>query len=482
MNRGLIYLLIVLVVLAGATPAAHAAIIQITTGWCSPAQYGLVNVVVCKGVDPRAMKRLNDELDQQKLSLTQKIAEANGWAQKYNELNAEFEKTKKELAAKGEDPTLVQRAQDLLHQGKLEEARNIYDKLIALDEGNVDRAARDYFNRAAIFALQFRMKDALSDYARAYQYQPHNTRYADDYAQALWSENDFLKAEEVLEKLLPQERALAAKNPTAYRADLANTLHHLGVVNDGNRRFSEAELAYKEAVGIRRELAAQDPAYHRPDLADSLSNLGNVYDEINRFPEAEKAFDEAISIRRELAAQNPAAYRADLAQTLISMGVFYSIMDRFGKAEATFKEAVGIYRELARQNPLAHQGDFAGALNNLGVLYGLTHRLTEAQATYNEALNILIELAKRDPDAYSFKLAKLLNNLGAVSEDMRDPDSAEMALKTAVRLWRHLTEENPVAYRGELQGSLSKLAHLYRALHRDSEAEAIEAEAKGGHR
>ena len=60
MNRGLIYLLIVL---AGGTPAAYAEVIQITTGWCSPAQYGLVNVVICKGVDPRAMKRLNDNLE-----------------------------------------------------------------------------------------------------------------------------------------------------------------------------------------------------------------------------------------------------------------------------------------------------------------------------------------------------------------------------------------------------------------------------------
>ena len=61
----------------------------------------------------------------------------------------------------------MQTAQDLLHEGKLEDARKIYDRLIASDERNVDRAAQDYFDRATILSLQFRMADAMQDYAKA---------------------------------------------------------------------------------------------------------------------------------------------------------------------------------------------------------------------------------------------------------------------------------------------------------------------------
>ena len=133
-----------------------------------PNQSGDHNTFICNGVDPRAMKRLNDDLDRMDLNLQQKTVEANEWARKYNELNAQFEETKKQLAAKGEDPILVQTAQDLLHQGKLDEARKIYDRLIASDEGNVDRAAQDYFDRACIFQLQFRMAEAMADYGRLF--------------------------------------------------------------------------------------------------------------------------------------------------------------------------------------------------------------------------------------------------------------------------------------------------------------------------
>ena len=151
MRRGVVCLL---AVLAGAVPSVGAELEQSTTGGCSPIQSGNNNLVICNGVDPRALEQLNERLDRMELDLKQKIAEANDWARKYSELDAELEETKKKLAAKGEDATLVQAAQDLLHQGKLDEARAIFDRLIQADEGDVDRAAQDHFGRAIIFRLR----------------------------------------------------------------------------------------------------------------------------------------------------------------------------------------------------------------------------------------------------------------------------------------------------------------------------------------
>jgi tetratricopeptide (TPR) repeat protein len=187
-----------LAVLAWSGIAIPAEVTQATGGPCSPAINGSNNTIQnlnCSGVDPRATKWLLDELDRKNLDLDKKIAEANEWARKYNVLNTQLTEARRQLAAKGEDATLVQAAQDLLHQGKLEEARKIYDRLIASDEANVNRAAQDHFGRATIFALQFHMIEALPDYAEAYQLRPKNPQYASEYARAAYIEGQHAEAE-----------------------------------------------------------------------------------------------------------------------------------------------------------------------------------------------------------------------------------------------------------------------------------------------
>jgi hypothetical protein len=53
--------------------------------------------------------------------------------------------------------------------------------VIQSDEANVDRAAQDHYGRGTVFALQFRLDEALPDYAKAYQYRPDNELYAREY-------------------------------------------------------------------------------------------------------------------------------------------------------------------------------------------------------------------------------------------------------------------------------------------------------------
>ena len=50
-----------------------------------------------------------------------------------------------------------------LGEGKLDEARKIYDRLIDSDEANVDDAAENRFARATISLLQSRITEALLD-------------------------------------------------------------------------------------------------------------------------------------------------------------------------------------------------------------------------------------------------------------------------------------------------------------------------------
>jgi hypothetical protein len=524
MNTERVSLLLVgLLVFAAGTPSLAAADVAQTTGsgsWCSPAQNGNGNTVICNGVDPRALDRLNELLDRKDLDLKQKTEEANDWARRYNDLNAQLEETKTQLTGKGEDATLVETAQDLLHEGKLEEARAIFERLIQADEANVDRAAQDHFGRASVFALQFRLDEALPDYAKAYQYRPDDQRYSEAYAIALYKQSDYPRAEAVLQELLKQRRSQVTRNPTAYwqrlsnlvyfigrelaaqvpaafRQGLAQTLNNLGIhmslgtqqqalaqslstlgaLYTDTHHLAEAEAALKEAAGIERELATQNPAAYRPNLTQTLINLGVLYIDTHHFAEAEAALKEAEGILRDLAVQNPAAYRHALAQSLSNLGILYTEIHRFSEAEAALKEAADIRRGLAAQNPAAYRHDLARPLSSLGTLYTDMQRFSEAEAALKEAADILRDLAAQNPAVYRFDLASTLNNLGIVYADMQRFAEAEPVLKEAAGILGDLAAQNPAAYRPDLALTLNNLAFLYRNMHRDSDAEAAEAKA-----
>jgi tetratricopeptide (TPR) repeat protein len=270
--------------LAWSALAAAAGVEQSTSGPCSPAINGSNNSVNCSGVDPRAMARLEELLDLKDRDLKQKVADANEWVRKYNELNAQLSDARRQLEAKGEDATLVQTAQDLLHEGKLDEARKIYDRLIASDEANVDRAAEHYFGRATTFALDFRMADALPDYAQAYQYRPRNVLYASEYARAAYIE----------------------------------------------RQYAEAERGWTAALQLYRDLAARDPGAYRPNVATTLNNLGILYSDTGRLPEAEKAYTEALTIYRDLVPTNPTIYSGKI-EALTKLLATLKVLSSSGK-------------------------------------------------------------------------------------------------------------------------------------------------------
>lgn len=378
-------LAVALLAFAAGAHSAAAEVMQ-TTGngsWCSPAQNGNGNTVICNFVPPSAIDRLNELLNLKDLDLKQKIAEANEWAHRYNELNAQLEETKKQLAAKGQDATLVQTAQDLLREGKLEEAHAIFDRLIQSDETDVDRAAQDHFGRANVFALQYRLDEALPDYAKAYQYRPENQRYASAYGDALVGQKEYPKAKVVLEGLVKQQRSRAAHYPDVYRPDLARTLNKLGLL-DRNWHRDDAEAAFKGAADIERELAREDPAYW-PVLAETLNSLGIVSRRTTHFADATAAYREAADIERELAAQNPSDYPY-LAKTLNELGAVYLLAQRFTEAEAALKEAVGIERKLPAHDPAPDwPPDLATTLGDLALLYRHMHRDGDADTVEAEA-------------------------------------------------------------------------------------------------
>lgn len=323
---------------------------QSSTGWCSPnIAFSSDVTIICKGVDPRALKRLNRELSRKKLQLSVALQEANDWAQKYHALD-------KRLTEVGDDSELSREAEEYLHKGEFEKAGAVLDKILPQEEKQVDRTAASRHNRAMLFELQFQPLQALSQYEVAYRYRPSDFLYALDYGDLLWKQKQYKAACPVLEAALLTARRLAKNDPATYQADLATTLNNLVVLYSEMERLTDSLAAHEEALQIRRELARNNPATFQPDLASTLNNLGVLDWQTNRLKESEAAFDEALGILRELSKKDPAAYQPYLALTLDNLGIIYRWTQRFKESQAAYEESLAIRRELAKNKPAAQGG------------------------------------------------------------------------------------------------------------------------------
>jgi tetratricopeptide (TPR) repeat protein len=319
-------------------------ITQTTTGWCSPVvnKAGGNVTIICQGVDPKALDRLNELLDKKDLELEAKIQEAEEWAQKYRHLQ-------QRLTEEGRDSVLAQQAQALLEEGKLEEAGEVLDRLLDSGERLVEQIASDHFNRAAVYALQFQLHKALSHYEKAYRYRPDNVEYAFWYALTLQKQNSYSKAETVYSEVLTAYRQLAQDNPQAYLPYLALTLNNLGILYSDTQQLSESAHASQEALTIKRQLARDNEAY-LPNVAMTLTNLGVLYRRMQQLSESAHASQEALDIYQQLARDNE-AYLPNVAMTLTNLGVLYRDMQQLSESAHASQEALDIYRQLAEDNP-----------------------------------------------------------------------------------------------------------------------------------
>src|SRR5260370_22108717 len=131
--------LLTLFILVAALQEAPVTIVQKSSGWCSPNIANVAgNVTVnCIGVDPRALKRLNAQLDRKNLQLADKIREADEWTSKYKELEAQLDRGGHHIA-------LSNQAQEYLHQGELDKAGAILDNILPEEDKQTERAAADH--------------------------------------------------------------------------------------------------------------------------------------------------------------------------------------------------------------------------------------------------------------------------------------------------------------------------------------------------
>jgi tetratricopeptide (TPR) repeat protein len=425
----------------------------------------------CPGVDPKALqgleRHMNELLRTQKLQVSDVKKEANDWRTKFLELQGR-------LAEMGINSELAKQAEQLIKDGKLDEAGEQLDKRIRSERAAVDALAEDYYARGKVFDLKFEPLHALSQYEQAYKISADNLEYGAAYAAALMGQNDFAKAEGVLIPVRNRVEELSKTDAAKYAPRLASTLDLLGLIYSFTGRKKDAEEILQKALVLQKGLP--DPDMN--DLAGTLSVLYALYESTGKQKEAEGALQERLNLYQRLAKSNPTEYEQNLAGVKAELGSFYAKSNRLEEAEKADNEAVDLSRRLARSNAVAHESGLAFALTTRGSLYLKMERLTEAENDDKEALEILQRLAKNNPGVAPLE-AVTLSDLAHVYAHEQRLKEAEADFQNAVEIYVPLAKLNPDEFEDLLATSEGDLALFYERNKRCAEADAAYQEELG---
>jgi tetratricopeptide (TPR) repeat protein len=271
---------------------------------------------------------------------------------------------------------LAQQGLDLHQHGKLNDAQNIYEKILSIQEDNFDALqllgalfaqvkkypqaveslskaliinpnhAGCYSNLGFSFQKLKRLEEALSSYDKAISLQA-------DYAEA-YSNRGL-----VLQELQRLEEALSSYDKAiSLQADYAEAYYNRGTALHKLKRLEEALSSYDKAISLQA------------DFAEVYYNRGNVLQELQRLEEALSSYDKAISLQ------------ADYAEVYSNRGNVLQELQRLEEALSSYDKAISL------------QANYAEAYCNRGTALHKLKRLEEALSSYDKAISLQADFAE----------------------------------------------------------------------------------------
>ncbi|WP_377478298.1 MAG: CHAT domain-containing tetratricopeptide repeat protein [Microcoleus anatoxicus] len=265
------------------------------------------------------------------------------------------------------------------------------------------------------------------------------------------------KLSQFREALQSWEQALTIYREIGYRQGEANSLGSLGIAYQSLGQFQKAIEFYEQSLRISREIG------YRLGEAASLGNLGNSYYSLGQFQKAITFYEQSLEISREI------GYRQGEANALGNLGITYKSLGQFQKAIAFYEQDLEISREIGYRQGEANSlcglgnayqslGQFhraiefhqqsleisreigyrqgeANALGSLGITYKSLGQYQRAIEFYEQSLEISREIKYRQGEAIS------LNNLGNALLKTNQLAEAETALRGSIKISETLRSE-----------------------------------------
>jgi CHAT domain-containing protein/tetratricopeptide (TPR) repeat protein len=270
------------------------------------------------------------------------------------------------------------------------------------------------------------------------------------------------EALEIKRKLYPEERY-----PQGH-ADLARSLHNLGLVLQAQGEYGQALDSLQRALHMRQQLYPKErfPQGH-PDLAHSLNDLGMLLKEQGEYGPALAYLRQALQMFQQLYPKEryPQGHRY-LAASLNNLGFLLQAQGEYGQALDYFRQALQMKQQLypRERYPQGHP-QLALSLNNLGMLHKEQGEHGRALDYFQQALRMKRQLypKERYPQGHP-DLAFSLNNLGLLFEDQGEYGQALDYSRQALQMFQQLYSKGryPQGH-PHLATSLNNLGHLLMA-------------------
>lgn len=234
---------------------------------------------------------------------------------------------------------------------------------------------------------------------------------------------------------------------------VAESLDDLGLINDFECKFPEAETRFRRALQIHSDAAEKDELA----LATLLNDMANSYFAQSRYAEAESLYKQSLEIRERLL---PLDSR-DHATSLYNLARLYETRGDYREAEQLYQQSLNIREKVLGPE---HR-DVAISLSNLANLRALENQEDKAFQLYERALRIREKnFGRKHPD-----VAASLNSLANLHFQRYHDDIAEAYYREAIAIWEEKVGKNhPATATG-----LANLGNLLKARGKHAEAEQL---------
>ena len=438
---------------------AQVTVTQTTHGHCSPAVANVSGnvTITCKGVDPRALNKLNKILALEK-RLIDNIEKAEAWANRYHDLS-------NRLSNKTDNQEIEQKAAQLVKIGNFDEAGKLLDGLLEKETQAVQRLATQHYNRAEVYTLQFLPLKALPHYAKAVQYAPNNQTYVLAYADGLFKQAQLKKANGLYENVFrttqnPKNLTIRVNNVKALKG-LAQTAWF--ITEDKTKKLKLDE----QLVKSYRELNTVTNNAYQYDLALALITYGQTLIVLNykEIKKAETIFRESSTIFLELAKLYPEKkdfYTFHAAGALLNLGLFLKIYDHTKQqAQKVFKEIIAIFDQGDGINYDYLSVDQAAGFIVLAFLYKIEFRHKDVVMLLDKTIPMLESNAAINTEHY--RAIPILYHMKAHAlMSLYQNERAAIEVEKGIVIATELAKRSP----GENQPILAELFQLSSVIHR----------------